>query len=217
MLEKLKQYLRNYKDSWLTHWRYMPWRNRAILSAKIGTGIIILLTFTILGIWVLLGSPSNTAELKRNIDHHLRFSKPTIQSLEASGDLPTLDRSVEIAGSDKNANGIRDDIDAYIDRKAREGAWTPAQVKAMQQDARAMQAIVTVDVKNKKALDRADKMQTNSGWCKALQFGKKFDYPEYDLEPLTVNTKERIIAYIGYNSAASGSVTEMPTGDTCDH
>jgi len=217
MLEKLKQYLRNYKDNWLTRWHYMPWRNRLILSAKIFTGVVILFIFSILGIWSLLGSPSSTAELKHNIDRHLRFSKPTIQTLEVSGDLPTLDRSVGIAGPDVDKNFIRDDIDAYIERKAKEGAWTAPQIKAMQQEARAMQAVVTVDVKNKKALNRADQMLMNSGWCKSLQFGDKFGYPEYSLESMTANTKERIVAYIEYNQAMSGSVTELPKGDTCVH
>lgn len=42
------------------------------------------------------------------------FARPTVDELEASGDLPRLDRGTQIAGPDRDSNGIRDDVDDYI-------------------------------------------------------------------------------------------------------
>lgn len=36
------------------------------------------------------------------------------------------------------------------------------------------------------------------------------------IESLTTNTKERLLAYLNYNSARSGSVSSYPEGDTCE-
>src|SRR5690554_8006694 len=38
----------------------------------------------------------------------------TLQSLEDSGEIPKLDRSASLPGTDTDTNGIRDDIDEYI-------------------------------------------------------------------------------------------------------
>ena len=43
-----------------------------------------------------------------------RGIKEQLEELEKAGELPTLDRSTSIAGSDADRNGFRDDIDAYI-------------------------------------------------------------------------------------------------------
>lgn len=37
-----------------------------------------------------------------------------------------------------------------------------------------------------------------------------------DLEAMTTNTKKRLLAYLAYNKARSGTVSTMPKGDTCD-
>ena len=36
------------------------------------------------------------------------------------------------------------------------------------------------------------------------------------IEAITANTKERAKQYIAYNRARSGSVTELPSGHTCE-
>ncbi len=36
------------------------------------------------------------------------------------------------------------------------------------------------------------------------------------IEALTANTKERARRYLDYNRAASGSVTRLPDGNTCE-
>ncbi len=39
-----------------------------------------------------------------------------LQALEEEGTIPKLDRSKDLAGPDKNNNGVRDDIESYIDK-----------------------------------------------------------------------------------------------------
>jgi hypothetical protein len=40
--------------------------------------------------------------------------KEQVMALEASGAIPKLDRGNTIVGTDANANGVRDDIEAFI-------------------------------------------------------------------------------------------------------
>ncbi|MFC7206515.1 hypothetical protein ACFQOZ_06615 [Comamonas endophytica] len=68
--------------------------------------------------------------------------------LEASGQLPVLDRSDSIAGPDVNANGVRDDIERHIDSKPD----SQAQKNSLKALSRALTQAMTVDTKDKNAL-----------------------------------------------------------------
>jgi len=71
-----------------------------------------------------------------------------IKALEASGQLPQLDRSSSIPGPDANHNGVRDDIEAWIAALP----ITDKQKKAALQDARSNQKMLLVDLTDKTAL-----------------------------------------------------------------
>ena len=60
-----------------------------------------------------------------------------IAQLEASGSLPSLDRTDSISGIDANANGVRDDIEQYIEKKYAE----PSQRAAAMQTASSCSAV----------------------------------------------------------------------------
>ncbi|WP_429597073.1 hypothetical protein [Variovorax sp. PvP013] len=137
-----------------------------------------------------------------------------IASLEGSGALPKLDRSKDIAGPDANANGVRDDIESWVNSQP----VNDKQRRSLMQDARATQRTLLVDLK-----DRAALQTTSEGLAASLNCGGE-NFPDYvvfsrlagKIESMTANTKERAARYMQYNTARSGSSTTMPSGDTCE-
>jgi hypothetical protein len=137
--------------------------------------------------------------------------KEQITKLEDSGALPKLDRSTSIPGPDVNNNGVRDDIEAYIAALQ----LTEVQKKALMQDAKAMQMTLTVDLTDKVALQRVGDIGMASTNCIGNVITNFSDYSQ-KIESMTANTKERAKQYMKYNAARSGSVTSLPSGDTCE-
>ncbi|MDO9135777.1 hypothetical protein [Hydrogenophaga sp.] len=138
-----------------------------------------------------------------------------IKALEASGQLPKLDRSVDIRGPDNDNNGIRDDIDTWIAAQP----ISDEQKKAARQAARVRQAELLVDLTNKVELDRLGDLSMASVKCLRLSFMP--DYQRgYDLSStivaITANTKQRAKQYLAYNRAISGSSGRLPEGNTCE-
>lgn len=138
-----------------------------------------------------------------------------IKALEASGQLPQLDRSSSIPGPDANHNGVRDDIEAWIAALP----ITDKQKKAALQKARGNQKMLLVDLTDKAALQALGDEGAAGIACLADVF-----MPNYQdgyklrakIEALTANTKERARRYLDYNRARSGSVTRLPDGNTCE-
>ncbi|MBX3609437.1 MAG: hypothetical protein KF871_06025 [Hydrogenophaga sp.] len=138
-----------------------------------------------------------------------------IQQLEASGKLPQLDRSDDIRGPDKDNNGIRDDIDAWIAALP----ITDAQKRAAQQVARVQQAELLVNLNDQAGLQALGDRSMAGVKCIGDSF--KPDYQRgldlsAQLESMMANTKNRALQYLAYNRARSGSVTELPSGNTCE-
>lgn len=138
----------------------------------------------------------------------------TILALESSGKLPTLDRSASIAGPDSNANGIRDDVDAYI---ASQG-YTASQLKPAQQTAKALADILLVDTSSQVALRSSDLNLQKSINCVFSKFPDSSQSATVikNIEKITANTKARVEAYIKYQIAMNGKVLASPQGDTCE-
>lgn len=131
---------------------------------------------------------------------------------EESGVLPKLDRSASIAGPDADGNGVRDDLDAYIDSLPD----TPEQKKALKQDARHYMTLLTVNVSDKNAVHQAFQMGMDSSKCVFSKYdaavaGNKVG----NMEKLSINTKERLGAYMKFNAAISGTSATLPNGDGC--
>jgi hypothetical protein len=138
-----------------------------------------------------------------------------VQQLENQGELPKLDRSANILGPDANSNGIRDDVDSYI-------ATLPIaaeQKRAVEQDARALQATLLVDTNNSDALRQASSNISRAVRCLGIRFSDLYQRRSIGtrIEAITFNTKERSTIYMHYNEALSGSVFQSLTGDTCDN
>jgi hypothetical protein len=135
-------------------------------------------------------------------------------TLERSGAYPTLDRSADIGGPDTNNNGVRDDIEAWINAQH----LNDGQKKALMQKARALNKTLLADINDKAALQRAGEGLGASSRCGLLQFSEYavFSRLAGQIEAMTANTRQRAERYMQYNSARSGSSTTNPRGNTCE-
>ena len=141
--------------------------------------------------------------------------KSQIDMLERSGALPALDRSASIVGPDVNNNGVRDDIEAYVNSLP----LSPVQKRAVMQDARATQNTLTVDLTDKAALQKAGDALMASSKCLGDMFTPDVELMSMmsgKIEAMTANTRERSRQYMAYNAARSGSATSRPSYDTCE-
>lgn len=115
-----------------------------------------------------------------------------------------LDRNDTIAGVDKDKNGIRDDIDSYINIHSKLAKFNEAQLKATQQYARSMQSFLLVDIQSRSATNKVSDENTKALNCLFQWFDLPPNYV-LDIESLTMNTKQRLIAYDKYNQSRNGT------------
>jgi hypothetical protein len=155
--------------------------------------------------------PSSSAASPASPSEPAKTLKAQIEELENQGKLPKLDRSASIVGPDVNANGVRDDIEAFISSLS----LTPDQRTAAMQDARSLQNTLTVDLTDKAALQKVGDELMASSNCMGDTV-PNFHYLSGKIEAMTANTRERSKRYMEYNAARSGSVTSLPNGDTCE-
>ena len=137
-----------------------------------------------------------------------------IKTLEDTGAYPKLDRSTDLKGPDQNLNGVRDDIEAWINTQP----ITEVQKKAAIQTAQALQNALLVDLTDKVALQAVGDSFMASTSCLGDMFMPNRDESykvSSKIEAITFNTKERAMRYIAYNKARSGSVTSYPKGNAC--
>ncbi|MFC7206513.1 hypothetical protein ACFQOZ_06605 [Comamonas endophytica] len=129
--------------------------------------------------------------------------KEAFEKLEASGQLPVLDRSDSITGIDANANGVRDDMDRYIDSKPD----TQPQKNSLKSLHRAFNRAMTVDTKDRNALrDVANSINLSVICIHQTYPSEKASPAGREIEKLTVNTRGRYDAYMKFNSAMNGTV-----------
>jgi hypothetical protein len=128
--------------------------------------------------------------------------------------LPSLDRSASVLGPDTNANGIRDDIEAWIDsRKDR----TAAQKDAMRQVARALQGELAAERTTPAALE-AVRVVMRARNCLESRSSGFDDYIQVvqQIGDYTRNTLERVRASMAIDRLLSGQSWSLASGDTCD-
>lgn len=135
-----------------------------------------------------------------------------LESMDKSSEVPLLDRTPSIRGLDTDTNGVRDDIDLYIDTSNK----NPIQKSAMRQLNRAL--ISALDIQSG---DDSGLSSTSSKMDEAITCIWRLFPPEeandivLQIEKMTVNTKSRFDAYMRYNSALSGSVVRLPSEVSC--
>ena len=137
--------------------------------------------------------------------------------LENSGEIPRLDRSDTLAGPDTNHNGVRDDIEAYINATFKD----PGQHAAVMQEARTVQSAILVDVTDPDATRAVSRSIMRSTHCMSSRFAHDQGALApmvigNQIEAMTANTKKRMKAYLAFNKSQDGTVASMPEGDTCE-
>lgn len=127
-----------------------------------------------------------------------------------------LDRSEDLRAPDTDADGIRDDIQAFIDKTY----LVPAERRAMHQVARAMQAALVVDLAQPVAVRAVSDQGGRAVNC-LYHFAESAllampGKAMREIELMTTNSRSRLMAYQRYVLTISGSSPQLPSGDTCD-
>jgi hypothetical protein len=141
-----------------------------------------------------------------------------IAQLEAAGILPKLDTSNSIAGPDVDGNGIRDDIDAYIEQQN----YSPNFVSAVRQTARAYQKTIAADLNSSSNVQAAKVSMQHA--IKCLRSKSMVDFgatgPASDarqqIKSITLNTKLRISAWIEFDKQMDGQILSQVEGESCE-
>ncbi len=123
---------------------------------------------------------------------------------------PVLDRSDSLTGPDSNDNGIRDDIEAFIDALQVE---EPVR-KAIKQNARYQQSVMSYDFSDTTNESRAYDLARSS-----LRASACIEYRKINLDDeieisktilaFTYNTKGRTLQYFEYNHLLSGGAFKL--------
>ena len=95
-------------------------------------------------------------------------SEPSVVlAWQEDGVMPELDRSTSLFGSDLNENGVRDDIEEYIDSLPD----TAEQKMALMQGSAALSASLVVNLADQTAVDTVDRMIMDASSCRYSMFG----------------------------------------------
>jgi hypothetical protein len=189
-----------------------PLKTRSISASSLATG-----AFTCVLALLLYGCGGSKGAPPPNDSHGPSQSRVKLTQPDESNRLPNLERSPTLQGIDMNGNGVRDDIDAYIEQNFP----VAAEKKATLQLARSLQQALLVDTTAGEALEAISKASVRALKCAGRVFSgpdgtKRMLMMSEELEALTTNTKIRLLAYLEFNKARSGSVLKLPSGDTCD-
>jgi len=139
-----------------------------------------------------------------------------IAKMEDSGGLPKLERTDTVEGIDADKNGIRDDIDVYIQK-----TYPSAErQKAVSQYARSLQASLSVDKADKIAVKAITNEKARAISCifEKIPNGKSpnGDRVVKEILSMTTNTKQRQLEYLALDKALDGTVISEQHEDVCD-
>lgn len=123
------------------------------------------------------------------------------------------DLTAGLKGEDADSNGIRDDVDRLIALKY---SATPAIKKAAEQKARTLQKALEVTTRDEARLVGNEIMRAWDCADLAIPDAATTSRLSRELEALTVNTKERFIAYWKGEELSGGMVFEQPAPLFCD-
>ncbi|WP_127471969.1 hypothetical protein [Thiomicrorhabdus aquaedulcis] len=142
--------------------------------------------------------------------------KEQVVVLEESNAIPMLERSNTLVGIDTNANGVRDDVESILSINY----TLSIQLAAAMQAAKAMQTALVVDVADIPAVKVVDREISRGINCIYSKFdgannSKQPAQVAQEIEAITANTKQRLLAYLQFNKALDGTSSALPEGDTC--
>jgi len=153
----------------------------------------------------------NKASKIRKIEVKELSDTEKIQELEDNGTIPKLNRDNTLTGEDNNSNGIRDDIDRYID----EHYMDPKKHAAVVQEAKALQKILLVDKTNIDKVKEVSREVARAIECIFNRF-ELTKVPFDNISAITFNTKIRLLEDLKFSQALDGTVSSGLEGDTCE-
>ncbi|WP_027015643.1 hypothetical protein [Comamonas composti] len=138
--------------------------------------------------------------------------KKAVEQLETTGQLPVLDRESSLAGLDSNGNGVRDDIERYVDGKS----GTQSQKSSLKSLSAALTQAMLADLEDANALREATNAINLAVTCVWRNHASGEASPAvHEIEKITVNTRARYEAYMKFNSAMNGSVVKSAKEVNC--
>ena len=131
-------------------------------------------------------------------------------------DARNRERISALTGADTDHNGVRDDIDLWINRQP----YLTSQKRAASQLAKALQNTLMVDRHDQASMHNAQEASRKAVTCVYARFPSDLQPNPHavikTLQKSTMNTTERVVVYGLYNEALSGSVGDMPAGSGCE-
>ncbi len=150
----------------------------------------------------------------------LAFAGCNLNFLEKKGRIPKLDTSFSLAGVDANKDGIRDDIEQWIEKRYKN---EPKKKAAVRQLAKSAQLTVIADLHNEQMLKKIDKIESRAIHCMHIRFTDMDVTSENnpsniikEVTAYTENTLLRMFHSMKYAQKFDGAVFALPKGDTCD-
>lgn len=137
-----------------------------------------------------------------------------VKDMQARGKLPKIDVSKDIKGSDQNQNGVRDDIEAWIETQP----MTDVQKRAATQKAIVLQKELVVDLHDKVAVQAVADESMHAKKCLVDAYNKNLDEAfnlSRKMDAMNTSTKERLIRSMKFSAAMSGMSVEIPKNYTC--
>lgn len=140
-----------------------------------------------------------------------------VKELEKEGKYPVLDRSDTLLGVDNNKNGIRDDIEKYIDTMK---DTTDDQKSALKQVAHTYNYILSsdVDVTKEETATGYSEMSDVARNCLNLYYDNESQSwgMQRTIQAYTFNTKKRLEIYLKLDDTADGMTFKLNTKGGCD-
>ncbi len=167
--------------------------------------------------WNQKANPSSdNVWLKLNINLPVS-DQDKIDELTQNQIIPNLEREESLLGIDDNQNGIRDDIDLFIEFHYPE----LSQQKAVQQLAKSLQNSLSVDTTDIILVKKSNRDNTRAISCIYDRFNSPSQLKSpanviQEIESITSNTKLRLTTYLAFNKALDGTTWAIPEGETCE-
>ena len=135
-----------------------------------------------------------------------------LANLEDRGVIPRLDTGTTVEGTDADDNGIRDDIEAFIDFLP----ISETQKDASLSYARSFQQELLVDLGDEVEINLTIQNTMVAMKCLQSRSPERWQDLVDAISNVSLNTEERITRYLTYSEAISRSVIRLPSGNTCE-
>ena len=128
-----------------------------------------------------------------------------------------LDVSTSVRGPDLDENGVRDDVDTFIG----ETSETSEQLRTAHFFALTLQSAMNLNNSNPAKAKTLSVLSSRAAMCIFAAFdgtngSKQPKQMVKDLREITMNTKERLQAYLAYMKSIGSTSGDLPKGDKCE-